>query len=154
MITCPTMTLWDISVVFTWNFNKDRMSWQWTNIPKFLINFQNVHLVVLSLKANSVSGVPPNRLLFQFPFSGNCNEKCQKKCTGIDSCQNGGTCSCDATCTITCNCGSSYKGSRCEMGVNIFPAVLRQGKAMGLVHDLGFVISYHFIDMKNEGMQK
>uniref|UniRef100_A0A8C4RBG3 Mucin-like protein n=1 Tax=Eptatretus burgeri TaxID=7764 RepID=A0A8C4RBG3_EPTBU len=58
--------------------------------------------------------------------TGNCNEKCQKKCTGIDLCQNGGTCSCDATCTITCSCGSSYKGSRCEMGVNTFPAVLRQ----------------------------
>uniref|UniRef100_A0A8C4R292 Uncharacterized protein n=1 Tax=Eptatretus burgeri TaxID=7764 RepID=A0A8C4R292_EPTBU len=61
--------------------------------------------------------------------TGSCDrQKCQKECTEKIPCQNGGTCSCDAFCSITCKCTSAYKGSKCEHGENIFLAQLLQGK--------------------------
>uniref|UniRef100_UPI00358F79A8 mucin-4-like n=1 Tax=Myxine glutinosa TaxID=7769 RepID=UPI00358F79A8 len=53
-------------------------------------------------------------------------ERCPKKCTEWNPCLNGGTCSCEATCTAICNCGSAYTGSKCELGADIVTAVLRQ----------------------------
>uniref|UniRef100_UPI00358ECDCB mucin-17-like n=1 Tax=Myxine glutinosa TaxID=7769 RepID=UPI00358ECDCB len=54
-------------------------------------------------------------------------EKCQENCTAMNFCKNGGNCSCDATCIITCSCGSAYKGSKCELGADTFAAVASPG---------------------------
>uniref|UniRef100_A0A8C4R2A2 Uncharacterized protein n=1 Tax=Eptatretus burgeri TaxID=7764 RepID=A0A8C4R2A2_EPTBU len=90
------------------------------------------------------------------PTTGNCNvQKCQENCTLMNSCQNGGTCSCDSTCTITCNCGSAYKGSRCELGADTFSPEASKDRVKKKVNlKMTATNEIYVQEMKNESSTK